>query len=114
MPIYDCRKDGRDPRARYFPCPVRVINPADGERIPNVFFLDTERCQIARFIVDAKGEPLVSPQRKKRMVDDGRGGMKLEIYYDRLETWERRPFIALRLNPDGTTGEVVAKSEDVP
>ncbi len=46
------------------------------------------------------------------MVDNGRGGKKLEVYYDRLEIWERRPWKALRLNPDGTTGEVIAQSED--
>src|SRR5258708_3732215 len=111
---YDCRKEGRDPTARYFPCPVKVIDPATGERIPNVFFADTKpegaNPALGRFVTDAGGLPLVSPHRKRRMVDDGRGGKKLEFYWDRLETWERRPWKAVSL----ATNEVVAKSEDCP
>ena len=111
---YDCRRDGRDPLARSFPCAVRVIDPATGQRIPNVFFLDTAPegggPALGRFVTDASGVPLVSPHRKRRMVDDGRGGKKLEIYYDRLETWERRPWVAVAL--DG--GQVIAESEDAP
>lgn len=112
--IYDCRKDGRDPRARYFPCPVRVLCAATGDRIPNVFFLNTAPVgggpTLGRFVTDALGQPLVSPQRKRRRVPDGRGGTKLEIYYDRLEVWERRPWVAVALEG----GRVVAKSEGAP
>lgn len=111
---YDCRKDGRDPLARYFPCAVKIIDPVNGLRIPNVFFLDTKpegaEPALGRFVTAADGLPLVAPQRKKRFADDGRGGKKLEVYYDRLEVWERRPWVAVALG----TGEVVAKSEDAP
>lgn len=109
---FDCRKEGRDPLARYFPCSVKIIDPATGARIPNVFFLDTSPegagPALGRFVTDKEGLPLVAPQRRRRMIDDGRGGKKLEVYYDRLETWERRPWVAVALD----TGEVVAKSED--
>lgn len=114
---YDVRETGRDPAARRFPCAVRVVDPATGARIPNVFFVDTAAVgapSLGRFVTGPDGAPLVSPVRKKRMVDNGRGGTRLEVYYDRLEVWERRPWVALRLNPDGTTGDAVAKSEDAP
>ena len=109
---YDCRKENRDPLAGRFPCAVKIIDPASGHRIPNVFFLDTApegaEPALGRFVTGPGGEPMVSPERKKRFVDDGRGGTKLEIYYDRLEVWERRPWKAVALD----TNEVVAKSED--
>jgi hypothetical protein len=108
---WDCRKDGRDPSAVYFPCEVRVIDPQTGERMVGVFFLCDAPAQVGRFISGADGLPLVHPRRKKRWVDNGRGGKKIEVYYDRLESWEQRPWVALRLHKDGTTGEVVAKSE---
>jgi len=110
---YDVRKVGRDPTAGYFPCAVKIVDPATGDRIPNVFFLDTAAVgapSLGRFVTGPGGEPLVSPVRKKRTVDNGRGGTKLEIYYDRLEVWERRPWVAVALG----TGAVVAKSEDAP
>ncbi|TXH99554.1 MAG: hypothetical protein E6Q76_19590 [Rhizobium sp.] len=110
---YDCRQEGRDPRARYFPCPVRIVCAVTGERIPNVFFADTAPLgaapSLGRFITDATGTPLVAPERKRRWIPDGRGGKKLEIYYDRLETWERRPWRAVSLKD----GQVVAQSEGV-
>lgn len=109
---YDCRKEGRDPLARLFPCPVKIVDAGTGERIANVFFADTRPegagPSLGRFVTAPDGEPMVSPQRKKRMIPDGRGGKKLEIYYDRLEVWERRPWKAVSL-ADGT---VVAKSDD--
>lgn len=111
---YDCRKENRDPFASYFPCQVKIIDPATGERIANVFFLDTNpegaNPALGRFLLAPDGMPLVAPERKKRWVDDGRGGQKLEIYYDRLERWERRPWVAVSL----ATGEMIAKSEDAP
>lgn len=110
---YDCRKEGRDPTARRFPCAVKIVCPQTGERIANVFFLDTAPLgspSLGRFVTGPDGEPLVSPERKKRFVPDGRGGRKLECYYDRLEVWERRPWKAVALE----SGEVIAKSEDCP
>lgn len=107
---YDCRKTGRDPAARSFPCSVKIVDPQTGERIANVFFLDTSPPQLARFVTGPDGEPLAAPQRKKRMVPDGRGGKKLEVFYERLETWERRPWKAVALD----TNQVVAQSEECP
>lgn len=115
MPVvYDCRKEGREPGAHYFPCNVRVLDPQTGQRIENVFLLCDSPAKVGRFIVDANGVPLVNPNRKRRFIPDGRGGKKLEIYYDRLETVEYRPWVAVRLHTDGSTGEVVAKSEGAP
>lgn len=110
---YDVRKVGRDPTARRFPCAVKIVDPATGERIANVFFLDTAPLgspSLGRFVTGPGGEPLASPVRRKRLVDNGRGGKRLEVYYDRLEVWERRPWVAVALD----TGAVVAKSEDAP
>lgn len=111
---YDCRKEGRDPTARAFPCAVRILCAVTGERIANVFFADTAPegagASLGRFVTGPDGEPMAAPQRKKRWLSDGRGGRKLDIYYDRLEVWERRPWVAVAL--DG--GHVVAKSEGAP
>jgi hypothetical protein len=107
MPTYDCRKENRDPAAGYFPCEVKIVDPQTGERIANVFFASTAPAQLGRFLVGTDGLPLVHPLRKKRRVDNGRGGWRLEVYYDRLETFENRPWKAISLK----TGEVVAKSE---
>jgi hypothetical protein len=113
MAVYDCRKEGREPGSVSFPCNVRIIDPQTGERFPaTVFCLQTSPAKVGRFVLGPDGTPLASPHRKKRMIDDGRGGKKLEIYYERQELWEFRPWVALRLNPDGSTGEVIAKSED--
>lgn len=109
MPVYDCRKDNPEPGSIRFPCNVRVLDPADGRRIENVFYLSTGPARVGRFVVGADGEPLVSPERKRRLVDNGRGGKKLEIYYDRLEQWTFQPWVAVAVD----TGEVVAKSEGV-
>jgi hypothetical protein len=110
---FDCRKENRDPTARLFPCAVKIIDPQTGERIANVFFLDTTPLgspSLGRFVTGLDGETLVSPERKKRRVDNGRGGWKLEVYYERLEVWERRSWVAVAVD----TGEVIAKSEDAP
>jgi|HubBroStandDraft_4_1064222.scaffolds.fasta_scaffold318698_2 hypothetical protein len=112
MTVYDCRKVNPEPGSIRFPVPVRIIDPQTGQAFPDtVFYLATSPAKIIRFARGPDGEPLVAPVRKKRWVDNGRGGQKLEIYYDRLEVAEMRPWIALRLNKDGTTGEVIDKSE---
>lgn len=108
MPVYDCRKDGREPGSISFPCNVRIVNPANGERITNVFYASTSPARIARYILGPDGTPLVHPQQRKRWVDNGRGGKKIEIYHDRLEEWEYRRWIALAID----TNQVIAKSED--
>jgi hypothetical protein len=111
---YDCRKGDRDPAARAFPCAVRIVDAVTGERIPNVFYADTAPegggPSLGRFLTGPGGEPMVSPVRKKRWADDGRGGKRVEVYYDRLEVWERRPWVAVALD----TGTAVAKSEGAP
>lgn len=106
--IYDCRRDGRDPRAESFPCNVRVLDPATGERIPNVFFLDTSPAQVGRFVTDADGNPMAGGRRKVLRAD-GRGGKRLDFEYDRLEVWEYRPWVAVAV----AGGGVVAKSGGV-
>jgi hypothetical protein len=111
---YDCRKDGADPTARRFPCPVKILCATTGERIPNVFFLDTApegpNPSLGRFVVDAEGRPLASSTRRKRFVTDETGRRRLVVEYGRLERWERRPWVAVALD----TGEVIARSEGVP
>lgn len=112
MPVYDCRKEGRDPRALYFPCNVRVLDPATGARIPNVFYLSTSPARVARFAVDQNGDPLVDPKtrRKVRRTDPRTGRPRIDYTWDRLEIWEYRPWVAVAV--DG--GRVVAKSEGCP
>lgn len=106
MPAYDCRKEGREPGAISFPCAVRIVNPVNDERIPDVFFASTAPlAKIGRFVRGADGDPIAA-ERKKRWVSDGRGGKKIEIYYTRLETWEFRPWLAVSV----ATGEVVVRS----
>ena len=108
--VYDCRKSGREPGSISFPCAVRILDPATGERLANVFYAATDPPRVGRFVLGPAGEPLVNPlSRRKVWVDNGRGGKKLEIVYDRMELWERRRWVAVRL--DG--GGVVAKSEGV-
>lgn len=107
---YDCRKEGRDPLAGSFPCPVRIVCAQTGERLPNVFFADTAPLgspSLGRFLTGPDGEPLVSPVRKKRWVKNQHGRPAIEIYHDRLDVWERRPWRAISV----ATGEVVAQSE---
>lgn len=114
MPVYDCRKEGREPGSIRFPCNVRIVDPVTGAPFPaTVFYLSTSPAKVGRFVVAPDGAPMVSPHRKKRWVDNGRGGKRVEFYNDRLELWEFRPWVALRLNRDGTTGEAVARSEGV-
>lgn len=105
--IYDCRKEGREAEAVNFPCSVRILNPVDGERIPNVFYASTFPVRIGRFIVDADGNPLAGPERKKRWHTKPDGSKRVEYYYDRLEVWEIRPWVAVASD----TGEVIARSE---
>lgn len=107
MAVYDCRGGGAEPGALRFPCNVLVLDPADGGRIANVFYLDTSPARVGRFVTGPDGEPLVSPARKKRFVPDGRGGRKLEVYYDRLEVWEYRPWVAVAAD----TRQVIARSD---
>lgn len=111
---YDCRTENRDPLARGFPVPVKILDPQTGERIPNVVFADTKPegagPSLIRFLTTADGVPMVNPERKKRFVDNGRGGVRMEYYWDRLETYERRPWVAVCLK----TGQLIAKSEDAP
>lgn len=108
MPVYDCRPRP-EPGARRFPCSVRVIDPATGARIPHVFFLDTAPARLGRFVVGADGAPLAC-RRRKKLVDTGGGGFRIDTEYDRLEVWEFRPWAAVALD----TGELVAKSEGCP
>jgi len=108
MPVFDCRKDGKEIGSRSFPCSVKILNPVNGERITNVFYAATSPARIGRFVTGPDGEPLAC-DRKKRWVPNGRGGQKIEFYWVRLEIWELRPWIAVAVD----TGEVVAKSDGV-
>jgi hypothetical protein len=107
---YDCRKTGQVPGAARFPGPVKIIDPATGERIPNVFFLDTSPAQVGRFITDAAGQPMVDAKSRRVIseVNSDTGRPVRRIVFDRLELWEHRPWAALA--PDGG---VVARSEGV-
>lgn len=110
MPVYDCRKDGREPGSISFPCNVRIVDPATGERIPNVFYLATDPPQVGRFVVGPDGEPMAdAKKRTKRFVEEN-GRRRLIIEYGRLEVWERRPWVATAMSGGG----VVAKSEECP
>lgn len=110
MSVYDCRRDNRDPSARSFPCNVRFVDPSTGDRIPNVFFAQTSPPRIGRFVTGVDGEPLVDSASRRKVSytgDDGRERCRIE--YDRLEVWERRPWVAVSV--DG--GGVIEKSEGV-
>lgn len=108
--VYDCRRDGREAGALYFPCAVKILDPATGERLANVFYAATDPPRVGRFVLGPAGEPLVNPlSRRKRWVEDADGTRRVEIVYDRLEVFERRPWVAVRL--DG--GGVVDQSEGV-
>jgi|GEM_PF-6291383 len=109
MPVYDCRP-APEPGSVRFPCNVRVLDPRDGSRVPNVFLAATGPARLGRFAADAAGQPLASPVREKRLVDDGRGGKRVEYRNARLDLYEFRPWVAVRAD----TGEVVATSEGCP
>ncbi len=108
MMTYDCRQQPEAASIR-FPCAVKILNPADGERIPNVFYASTSPMRIGRFVMDADGDPLASPERKKRWHTKPDGSKRVEYYYDRLEVWEIRPWVAVAIK----TGETIAQSEVV-
>lgn len=106
--VYDCRREGAEPGSLRFSCNVRVLDARTGERIPNVFYLRTSPPLVGRFVTGPDGEPMVNPARLKRRVPDGRGGTRLEIYYDRLEVWEPgRRWVAVAV----AGGGAVARSE---
>jgi len=108
--VYDCRPEGREPGSLHFPVAVKILDPATGERLANVFYAATDPPRVGRFVLGPDGGPLVNPlSRRKVWEDNGRGGKKIRIVYDRLEVFEFRPWVAVRL--DG--GGVVAKSEGV-
>lgn len=109
--VYDCRRDGRDPAGVPFPCNVRIVDPATGARIAGVFYARTSPPRLGRFVMGPAGEPLVDPKtRRKVRRPDGRGGTRVEVVYDRLEVWERRPWVAVAAD----TGRAVAQSEGCP
>lgn len=86
--IYDCRP--RPVRGSHrFTGPVKVLDAATGEHVPNCFYLDTQTHQIGRFVTDNLDRPMVAADGKSR-----------------LERWETRPWVAVTM--DGKT--VVAKS----
>lgn len=115
---YDCRKTGRDPLAKSFPCPVKILCAASGARIPNVFFLDTDPPRVGRFVTGPDGEPLARATGRKvkglPVLKAKPGGKVTESAglagsvreFERLEVFEARPWVAVALG----TGEVVAKS----
>lgn len=111
MPVYDCRREGREPGSVGFPCAVRVLCAATGRRLANVFYASTSPARVGRFVTGPGGEPMVdSRTRRKRVFTNARGLRECEILYDRLEVWEARPWVAVAAD----TGEVVAKSEGAP
>jgi len=126
MPTYDARPPGthsqREAGSIGFPCAVRIVDPATGQRIPNVFYARTNPPRIGRFLVDECGNPLVRPTGRKV------GGKRMDLRnadneliardkvvsgkmneYERWDVYEERSWVAVSL----TTGEVVAKSEGV-
>lgn len=110
MPVYDCRKDDRAPGALNFPCNVRILDPATGERLTNVFFASTAPAELGRFVLGPDGEPMVDAKTRRKVWDTDANGRKcVRIVWDRLERWERRPWVAVAVD----TGQVVAKSEGV-
>lgn len=120
---YDCRNEGRDPLARSFPCPVKILCAVTGERIANVFFLDTSPARVGRFVTGPDGQPLARYTGRKlhglpvHLVDvqgapttrqDGKQVQGAVREYERMELFESRPWVAVAVD----TGEVIAKSEE--
>lgn len=106
--VYDCRPEGREPGSLHFPVAVKILDPATGERLANVFYAATDPPRVGRFVLGPDGGPLVNPlSRRKVWEDNGRGGRRVRIVYDRLEIWERRRWVAVALD----TGQVIAKSQ---
>jgi hypothetical protein len=111
MAVYDCRPTAREAGSIGFPCSVRIIDPATGARIANVFYAGTAPAKLGRFVTGPDGEPLVDPKtRRKKWVTDPDGRRRIEIVWDRLEVWTLCPWVAVAAD----TGEVVAKSEGCP
>lgn len=112
MPTYDCRARDREPGSTSFPCNVRILDPATGGRIPNVFYARTSPPMLGRFVTGPDGEPLADPRTRRKVgaaTPDGKG--RAAIVYDRLEVWEAgRPWVAVAAD----TGQVIAKSEGCP
>lgn len=126
MPIYDARPPGthsqREAGSTSFPCAVRIMDPATGKHIKDVFYARTSPPRIGRFLRDQSGNALARPTGrkvgKKRMdlrTADGElivrdkevAGKMME--YERWDVYEDRAWVAVSL----VTGEVVAKSEGV-
>lgn len=125
MPTYDARPPGnfaREAGSLSFPCPVRIVDPATGQRIPNVFYARTSPPRIGRFMVGHNGEPLARPTGRKV------GGKKMDlrtvtgeliardktvsgkmVEYERYDVFEDRAWVAVSL----VTGETIARSEGV-
>lgn len=110
MPIYDCRKEGREPGSISFPCSVQIIDPVTGARIPNVFYLSTQPAQLGRFVTGLDGEPMADASKKTKRIIEENGHRRVEFDYARLEIWEARPWVAVAIQGGG----VIAKSEGVP
>lgn len=111
MPVYDCRRDGREPGSVCFPRAVRILDPATGGRIANVFYASTAPARLGRFVSGPGGEPLADPKSRRKVWEVGPDGRRrVRVVWGRLEVWESRPWVAV--DPD--TGEVVEKSEGCP
>lgn len=106
MPVYDCRKDNRDPSSVSFPCNVVIVDKRNGQKIANVFYASTSPAMIGRFVTGPDGEPLADPsQRKKRWHTKPDGSKRVEIYYERLEMWDYMPWKAVAVNGGGIVAE---------
>lgn len=123
MATYDARPvPNREPGAKQFPVPVRIVDPATGQRIPNVFYCRTNPPQIGRFLVDADGQPLAKTTGRKI------GGKRMDLRtargeliardkvvsgkmaeYERWDVYEARAWVAVSL----VTGETIARSEGI-
>lgn len=108
MPVYDCRKDGREPGAKSFPCNVKILDACTGERIPNVFYLATDPPQVGRFVVGPDGAPLTDASKKTKRVVEENGRRRVVFDYARLERWERRPWVAVAVD----NGQMIDRSKE--
>ena len=124
MSVYHAPPKGeeREPGSLAFPCPVKILDPVTGQRIPGVFWASTSPAKIIRFLLGPDGEPLARATGRKikgtrkhaEQVDWVASRMPPKLLipefvkeYVRLESVEWRPWVAIAVK-DGT---VIAKSE---